>query len=75
MNSAEETISKFLSTLDVDSSRDVRYICKCQRSSCHCVCGQKIETAHLFQNKRNKKECYVGKNCIRFIAEYLGWND
>lgn len=75
MNSAEETISKFLSTLNVDSYRNVKYIDKYKSVNCYCICGQKINTAYLFQNIQNNKKCYVGKNCLKYIAEYLGWND
>lgn len=65
MNSYTETISKFLSTLKVDSVYDVRYVGKTFRGKC--VCGQPIQYGYKFINVRNGLECVVGKRCLKYI--------
>lgn len=72
MEHYDETISKFLEALNVDSIKDVRYqgkIFTYQR----CICGQRIQTCYIFRNQKNKKQCFAGKKCLKHIAYYLGW--
>lgn len=69
MNSFEETITKFLSALKVDSVYDVRYVGKNYRGIC--VCGQPIEYGYKFKNIRNGLECIAGKTCAKYIFEYI----
>ena len=73
MNHYEETISKFLDTMNVDLRRDVRYLGRCY-GIYHCVCGQRIKKGYIFENKKNSSSCVVGKNCLQHIAEYLDWS-
>ena len=73
MNHYEETISKFLAAMNVDLRRDVCYTGRCY-GSYQCVCGQRIKNGYLFRNKKNKKNCIVGKKCLQHIADYLDWS-
>ena len=73
MSCREETISKFLDSLNIDSINDVRYIKKCFGSQ-YCICGQKIKNGYLFFNIKNQLQCIVGVRCLSHIADYLGWN-
>ena len=73
MNSKEETITKFLEALNIDTIGDVKYDEKlCGRL--RCVCGQPIKNGYLFTNKRNHLQCVVGKNCLPHITWYLNWD-
>ena len=72
MKHYDETISKFLEALNVDSIRDVRYQGK-KFTYQRCICGQRIQTCYVFRNRKNKKQCFVGKKCLEYIAYYLGW--
>ncbi len=72
MDHYTETISKFLSVLNVDSIKDVKY-CKKFVCNARCVCGQVIKNGYLFRNKKNDIICVVGKNCLSYVACYLGW--
>ena len=73
MNSKEETITKFLGALHVDTIAEVKCIEKV-RGRFWCVCGQPIKNGYLFTNKRNHLQCVVGKNCLPYIAWYLNWD-
>ena len=72
MNSKYETISKFLSELKVDTIKEIQYVGKYYSGKC--VCGQPILYGYKFKNNRNNRSCLVGKNCLPYIADYLGWN-
>ncbi len=72
MSHETETLEKFLSTLKVDQCKDIKYIGK-KIGYFKCVCGQPITKAYIFYNKQNEKRCNVGKNCLHYIAMYLGW--
>ena len=74
MNSKNETVSKFLSALKVDLIKDVKYVGKEIKNS-KCVCGQPIQYCYYFKNIKNNLECTVGKNCLNYVANYLGWNE
>ena len=72
MKHYDETIEKFLSTLEVDSTNDVKYICKTNKTP-YCICGQYIKKGYIFCNIKNNKVCVVGKNCLNYVAYYLNW--
>lgn len=72
MSHYEETIGKFLDKLNVDCIREIRY-CGKHYGNEHCVCGQRIRHCYVFTNKHNGKKCVVGKECLNYVAEYLGW--
>jgi len=72
MNSRDETILKFLKALSVDTVEEVEYISKDELEG-HCVCGQQIKYRYEFRNKRTRLTCFVGKNCLPYITDYLGW--
>ena len=74
MKHYEETIVKFLDTLNVDLIGDVCYQGRCY-GGYYCVCGQRVKKGYLFQNSRTEKKCVVGKGCLRYVADYLGWED
>jgi len=69
MESREETVGKFLETLNVDTVKDVKYVGKYYCGTC--VCGQPIRYGYKFVNKRNKKECILGKKCKQYVLEYI----
>ena len=69
MNSRNETIEKFLTALKVDSVKDIKYLGKNLNGTC--VCGQPIKHCYKFFNVKNKKECFVGKNCLKYVLEYI----
>lgn len=73
MNHYYETVSKFLDAITVDITKDVEYRGKCFGNEL-CVCGQKITKGYVFKNIKNNKRCVVGKNCLRYVADYLSWN-
>ena len=72
MNHYNETISKFLDAMRLDSINDVYFLGKCTKYQ-YCVCGQKIKKGYVLKNKQNNKLCVVGKKCLYYIAYYLGW--
>lgn len=73
MNHYDETILKFSDELGkIDTTKDVYYHGKCF-GSYYCVCGQKIKKGYMFRNNKNNKYCVVGKNCLKYVADYLGW--
>ena len=73
MNHYEETILKFSDALGkIDITKEVSYQGKCYGIH-YCVCGQRIKKGHLFQNSRTEKKCVVGKGCVRYVVDYLGW--
>ena len=70
MNSEIETTMKFLDRLQVDTIEEVKY--EGDVLGPHkCVCGQPIKRGHLCVNTRNHRECVVGKNCLRYVKNYL----
>ena len=73
MYRGQKTIEKFLDALKVDSTKDVKYVGK-NFSYQHCICGQPIKKAYKFINTKNMISCMVGKDCLPYIASYLGWN-
>ena len=74
MNSYQETVSKFLSALEVDLIKDVKYVERTTQNGT-CICGQPIKYCYRFKNIKNNLSCIVGKNCLQYIAKYLGWDD
>lgn len=74
MNNYGETVSKFLSSLHVDTVKEVRYVGKVI-GDYYCVCGQPIKYGYTFTNTRNGRTCTIGKRCLSYVADYLGWND
>lgn len=72
MDHYNETISKFLETLEVDRIKDINYEGAIYSNE-HCICGQRIQTGYVFRNYRNNKRCIVGKRCLNYITYYLGW--
>ena len=72
MNSRKETVLKFSGALNIDMRKDVRYGGRVWGPH-RCVCGQPIQYGYLFINKRNYRECVVGKNCLNHITWYLDW--
>ena len=72
MSYYEETVSKFLSELNVDLVKDIVYFGKIKQPT-KCVCGQTIKKGYLFFNKKNNKKCIVGYNCLQHVIHYLGW--
>lgn len=73
MNHYDETIRKFLSSLNVDSVNDIKYVGKLTKKQ-FCICGQAIKYGYVFANTKNSYRCVIGKKCLTFIANYLGWN-
>lgn len=67
-------IEKFLDALKVDLRKDVCYGGR-RYGEYRCVCGHRINRAYLFYNQSNNLKCYVGVDCLQYIADYLGWND
>ena len=72
MSHYTETISKFLSALKVDTITTIKFQGRVIQKQT-CICGQAIEHCYVFYNKANNKKCVVGKNCLRYIADYLNW--
>lgn len=73
MEHYDETILKFVNSLNVDLIKDVRFQTK-SYGNYHCVCGQRIKRAYIFKNIKNHKTCVVGYHCLQYVADYLEWN-
>lgn len=66
MEHYDETISKFLEALNVDSIKDVRYqgkIFTYQR----CICGQRIQTCYVFRNQKTRNNASLVKNASNIL--------
>ncbi len=72
MKHRDESISKFLSKLNVDTIKEVKFKNKTYNET-KCVCGQHIIIGYNFYNKRNGKTCTIGYKCLQYIADYLNW--
>lgn len=73
MGHHDETILKFITSLNVDLIKDVSFQKK-RFGNYQCVCGQRIKRGYVFENTKNRKTCVVGKHCLQHVADYLGWN-
>jgi len=72
MDSYKKTTEKFLTALNVDSIKDVKYLCKDALGGT-CVCGQPLIRKYKFLNVKNGLSCCVGKECMEYVTEYLCW--